>query len=451
MTALAPAFNLAPPVFAIGAISLSLPLVIYAILGPALWGLFLLATAMAYTRMSRFRRPRVALPEPPPRVTILVPAKDEGDGIRGCLERVLAQDYPNFSVLAINDRSADATGRIMDELAGAHPEKLRALHVPMDGLPAGWLGKCNALHVGVAHARGRPADGSDAARSDRETGQPERSHPAGSDGNGNGDSDSDGDWLLFVDSDVKVEPDALGTALALAAERKYDALSIMTRLETHSFWERLILPLAAASVGAITLMSLTNNDRYTNTAFANGQFFLIRRSAYEKVGGHEAVRDNITEDVALMRLLKGAGHRVRLYYGRDFASTRMHTTLQSMFNGWARIYSGVTNRNPLRILLAMLVVLSGLASYVSLVASLAALASTGRTSWLIASLAHVALMTIVLAVIYHMSGNPKRYALLFPLGGAVMLAIYAGAIRACRTGRIAWRGTNYTKGSATHA
>ena len=80
----------------------------------------------------------------------------------------------------------------------------------------------------------------------------------------------------------------------------------MTRLETHSFWEKLILPLAAASVGVMTLMSLTNDDNRKRTAFANGQFFLIRRSVYEAVGGHAAVRDNITEDVALMRLIKCA-------------------------------------------------------------------------------------------------------------------------------------------------
>jgi hypothetical protein len=97
---------------------------------------------------------------------------------------------------------------------------------------------------------------------------------------------------------------------------------------------------------------------------------------YEEVGGHAAVRDNITEDVALMRLMKAAGKRCRLYYGTDFASTRMHTTLRSMFNGWARIYSGVTERRALPIFAMLLFVLiSGLGAYVMLAVSLAALAT----------------------------------------------------------------------------
>ena len=387
-------------------------LIAYWLIGPLAWAVFALSMAMAYRRMRKFRRSRLSLPDPPPRVTILIPAKDEGDGIRACLERVLGQDYPSFTVLAVNDRSADATGAIMDELSAAHPDRLRALHIPPNGLPPGWLGKCNALHTAAAHA--------------------------------------DGEWLLFVDSDVKIEPDALSTAVARVTSRNYDALSLMTRLETETFWEKLILPLAAASVGVLTLMSLTNDDKYRGTAFANGQFFLIRRRAYEEVGGHAAVRDNITEDVALMRLLKASGKRCRLYYGRDFASTRMHTTLKQMFHGWARIYSGVTRRRALPIIGAMLfVALSGLSAYVAFARSLIAFASTGRTDWLLASSLHLGVMTLVLSAIYRMSGNPRRYALAFPIGGPVMLAIYAGAVRACRTGRIAWRGTSYTSGSAT--
>jgi chlorobactene glucosyltransferase len=387
-------------------------LIIYAIVGPLTWVAFATIALLAYGRMRKFRRPRLPLPDPPPPVTILIPAKDEGDGIRACLERVLRQDYPNYSVLAVDDRSTDATGAIMDEFTAAHPDRFRALHIPIGGLPPGWLGKCNALHTAAAHA--------------------------------------EGDWLLFVDSDVKLEPDALSTAVARAAGKNYDALSIMTRLECENFWEKLILPLAAGSVGAITRMSLTNHDKYKHIAFANGQFFLIRRSAYEEVGGHASVRDNITEDVALMRRMKTAGKRCRLYYGRHFASTRMHATLASMFSGWSRIYSGVTHRRALPIVAAMLfVAICGLSAYVVLAASLVAFASTGRTDWLVLSLLHVALMTVSLMGVYQMSGNPKRYAFAFPLTGVMLIAIFAAAIRACRTGRIAWRGTSYTAGSAT--
>ena len=155
------------------------------------------------------------------------------------------------------------------------------------------------------------------------------------------------------------------------------------------------------------------------------------------------MRDNITEDVALMRLMKAAGKRCRLYYGRDFASTRMHTTLAAMFSGWSRIYSGVTQRRAMPIIGAMLfVAVCGLSAYVVLATSLVAFASTGGAAgreWLLLSLFHVALMTMSLMGVYHMSGNPKRYALAFPLGGAVLIALFASAVRACRNAATATR------------
>jgi len=347
------------------------------------------------------------LPESPPAVTVLIPAKDEGDGVRECIERVLALDYANFNVIVINDRSTDQTGRIMDDLAAAHPDRLRVIHIPPGGLPAGWLGKCNALHIAT-----------------RQVTAP---------------------WLLLVDSDVNVEPAALSTLLAVASARNYDAASIMTRLECLDFRERLVLPIAAATVGGMTLMSYTNEDKKKRIAFANGQFFLIRRDAYESVGGHQAVKDNITEDVALARLLKQNDFRVRLYHGRNLASTRMHSTWKQMFNGWARIYSGVCNRNPGRIMLATLVIASGLAAYPALIAGL----GLPDWRWTTLAVAHLLLLTVVFAVIYRLSGNPRRYALLFPLAAPILIALFVNAIRACFTGKIAWRGTSYTAGSAT--
>ncbi len=384
---------------------MTITLLVYILIGPVLWALFGLSISMAHARMNKLRRPIAPLANPPS-VTVLIPAKDEGEAVRECLDRVLALDYPSFNVVAIDDRSTDSTGAIFDEYAAKYAEKFKAMHIPQGGLPAGWLGKCNALQTAAAHA--------------------------------------DGEWILFVDSDVKVEPDALTGAMGLALGRQYDVVSLMTRLECHGFWETLILPLCAASVGAMTLMSLTNDDNRKSMAFANGQFFLIKRSVYESVGGHAAVKDNIVEDVALMRLMKSKGFVTRLFFGRDFASTRMHTTFRQIFNGWARIFSGVSNRAPARIILAMLFVVSGLLVYPALIAGACILAIHHDPKWIIAGAAHLAILTIVLTVIYRLSGNSRRYSLAFPIGGGVLLALYAFAVRACRTGKIAWRGTSYS-------
>ena len=378
----------------------------YCTLGPVAWSVMFVLLLLGRRRMTRLVYTRAALPPAPPHVTILVPAKDEAAGIRKCVERILAQDYPSFSVTAVNDRSTDGTGALLDELAREHPGRVTALHIPHAGLPDGWLGKCHALHVA-----------SRAVHSE---------------------------WILFVDSDVTLRPNALSRALALSVARKYDALSILTRLECDGFWDRLILPLAAGAWSVMHAISLTNDDTRPRSAAANGQFFLIRRTAYEAVGGHESVRAQITEDVELMRHLKGRGFRTRFLLGSHLASTRMHSTLRQMFHGWARIYSGTPRRSPWRIVGAMtFLALCGFTLYPALAWGIWRGSSHREYDWLVASGAHGLLMTAYLALIYHWSGNRARFAWLFPIGGSVLLAILAFALRTCRTGRVNWRDTHF--------
>jgi chlorobactene glucosyltransferase len=378
----------------------------YLFSAPFAWLLLWWATWNGRAKVSRLLRWRGNLPQNPPHVTILVPAKDEAAGIRQCLDAVLAQDYPSFDVIVVNDRSTDETGAILDAYAARDP-RLRVIHIRQGGLPTGWLGKCNALHVGTRQAKG--------------------------------------EWLFFVDSDVTVAPNALTQALSLCVERKYDALSILTRLECHSFLERLMLPPLAAAWTVMHSISLTNEDSSRDRAEANGQFFLIRREAYELVKGHEAVKDQITEDVELARLLKGNEFRVRLMMAPHLASTRMHSNLHQMFNGWARIYSGTARRKPWRILCAMWFILTGV---LTLYPAAAYGLITLDWPWLVLAGAHFVLMTSWLMYVYSWSGNPMRNALLAPISGSMIFAILVYALRKCQTGRITWRDTVFSAPSS---
>jgi cellulose synthase/poly-beta-1,6-N-acetylglucosamine synthase-like glycosyltransferase len=246
------------------------------------------------------------------------------------------------------------------------------------------------------------------------------------------------DWLLFVDSDVTLEPDALSIALSNAVERNYDAVSILTKLECHTFWEKLVLPLAAATWAIMFTVSATNDDNRKADAAANGQFFLIRRSAYESVGGHAAVRDQITEDVELMRRLKSNGFRTRLLFGNHLATTRMHATLNQMLHGWGRIYSGTSRRKIGRIAMTIILLpIIGPSVYPMLLFGLS------HPIWLAPAIAHLLLMSGYLALIYRKAGQPRRYALLFPVGCGLLLALLCYALRMCRTGRVVWRDTQY--------
>lgn len=382
---------------------ISIALVIYLLVGPFAWLALFVSVVMGRLRMGRLARWSGQLPADPPEVTILIPAKDEAAGIAQCLDAVLAQDYPRFNVVAIDDRSTDRTGGILDQIA-SRDRRVRVIHVTPGDLPAGWLGKCHALHLGQQQARGQ--------------------------------------WLLFVDSDVTLSPGALRAALSLALARNYDAVSILPKLQCRSFLERLMLPLLAAAWAIMHAISRTNQDNRTGSAAANGQFFLIRRSAYQAVGGHQAVRDQITEDVELMRLLKSRGFRTRFFTGSHLASTRMHARFGQMLHGWARIYCGSSRWRPWRMLGAMLFVLTALFSaYPAVAWGLYNLAVGGEVLWIAAAAAHLVLMTIWLAMIYRWSGNQARYTVLAPLAGAIMLAIFSFSLHKCRTGRIDWRGT----------
>lgn len=373
------------------------------VLGPLAWLGLIVLGVFARHRMSRLYEDREPLPDPAPTLSIVVPAKDEAEGIAACVDRVLGQDYPNAQVVVVDDRSTDGTSRILDDLA-MHQPRLKPFHVTE--LPAGWLGKCHALYVGTR--------------------------------------DLTSDWLLLVDSDVKLSPDAARRAVALCIDRKYDVLSIMPTLDARTFWERSLLPLLAVAWSAAFRISFTNDDSRPNHAFANGQFFLVRRDWYEKVNGHESVRDQIVEDVALMRTLKSAGAKTRLMLGQDLAHARMHTNFSQMFHGWARIFAGSSARSIVPMLAVMLFLVLSL---LTLAVGIGMSVQNGHPAWVALAAAQLVLMSAFLAWIYSTAGVSRVYALALPVTWPMVMAVLGYSIYVCRTGRVIWRGTSVQVGS----
>jgi glycosyltransferase involved in cell wall biosynthesis len=404
-------------------------LCLYLLFGPQAWAFYGMLMHAGRRKMLLLRRPPGPFTYegqavPPPRVCLLIPAKDEGERIRGCIESALAQDYPNLDVIAVNDRSDDDTGAVMDEMAAANP-RLKVLH-NRTAPPAGWTGKNNALHQGVQHPAAKAAD-----------------------------------WLLFVDSDVFLEPDALSASMAVVLRKKFDLISLLPRLESHSLWEGLLVPLAASAASSMYLVPLTNNHLMPNQAFANGQFLMISRPAYEALGGHEAVRDKYCEDVEIARILKPRGWKPRVAWGSEFCSVRMYSSLASIFKGWGRIYYAGRNGSPWRVMLAALfLVLCCFSGYAALAWGLWRLAHpatlpgvgafgyytptfSAAAAWLVASVVHLVVMTWFVGTMYRWSGNRRRNALMFPLAGSMLMAIFLKALRMCVTKKVEWRGTNY--------
>jgi chlorobactene glucosyltransferase len=382
---------------------------IYLLLGPLTWLMYGYLMFNGRNKMRLLNRPFVPMNGEPPTATIHIPAKDEGQRIARCLQSVLEQDYPSVNVIAIDDRSVDNTGAVMDSVA-ATDSRLTVLHIQEGSLEPGWTGKNNALFQGQKQATGQ--------------------------------------WLLFVDSDVVLEKDVLSAAMALCVNRHYDLFSLLPRLESHSIWESLLVPLAAAAASTMYLVPMCNNNKYRNVAFANGQFLLISRTAYEAMGTHAVVKDRYCEDVEISQIVKRIGLRPRVSWGREWASVRMYSSLSNIFKGWSRIYYSARVGNPTRTLLAVGFIFFCCYSFFPAVAW-ACWRQVHPTAyylpllWLIAAVLHGVLILLFVGILYAWSGNPRRNAWSWPLSMAMLLGIMFKALKMCITRKVEWRGTTY--------
>ena len=350
-------------------------------------------------------------PQPAPLISVIVPARNEARNIRRCVEGLLAQTYPNFELIVLDDRSTDDTPALLHAYA-AQDSRLRLLTGAE--LPPGWAGKPHALFQAAQAARG--------------------------------------EWLCFVDADTFAGPPALAAVWVSAQQTGADLFSIMTGQEVQTFWERAVLPLVftALSVG---FSPRKVNDPRRKDAIANGQFIFIRRSVYDAVGGHAALKDCIVEDKELAVRVKRAGYRLVLADGRQVARTRMYTSLPEMWEGWTKnIFLGLHGS-------AGLLLLGAFGAFVSLVAALAlplwllagllwwgaAPASVGGLVAAEAALLWAYLVFWRVRVLRDMR-IPAWYALTVPLGAAIFAAMMIVSTWKVLSGRgVTWKGRRYNQ------
>ncbi len=226
------------------------------------------------------RSPRVVVPVGMPSLTVIVPARNEAGDIRECLESLVRQDYAGLQVVAVNDRSTDATGAMMDAIAAEWPERVRVMHVTE--LPAKWLGKTHAMAIAAAGCST--------------------------------------DFLLFTDADVVFAPSALRLALAEAVESNADHL-VLAPTTIIKRWDEAALLAFFQMFGVWAARPWKVADpKAKRDAVGIGAFNMLRRTAYEAVGGYEALRMEVVEDLGIARRVKRAGLRQRLVFGRGLVS-----------------------------------------------------------------------------------------------------------------------------------
>ena len=343
-----------------------------------------------------------------PALTMLVAAKDEEANIGRCIEGLLAQDYPKLQIVIINDRSDDRTGAIIDEYAAADP-RLTAVHVTE--LREGWFGKNNAMRCGIENATG--------------------------------------DWLCFSDADCAYDsPHLLTAAMRFALREKVDFLSVLPRLEAGTFWERVVQPVAGA-VMIFWFPPQKVNSTKSKRAYANGAFMLLPRRTHEAIGGHEAVKATLNEDMHMARLVKEHGRQLRVIRGGDLYRVRMYVGLPQIWRGWSRIFYGCFGTFPRLLISALMLSIFSISPYLTIL--LAPLAGA-NWQWLATAGAFAALaQQTILWRFYALTGNGAPWALTYPLGAGLCLGMTLNAMRRL-TGKVTttWRGTAYSGGAQTH-
>jgi glycosyltransferase involved in cell wall biosynthesis len=350
--------------------------------------------------------PNLALPEADlstqiqPKLVVIVPARNEQDDIADCIESLLHQDYANLHIIAVDDRSTDATGVIMDQIAAKARGKLHVLHI--NELPPGWLGKTHALAMAAREAMTR----------------------------------FDPNYLLFTDGDVVFEPTILRRALAYATVSGADHFVVMPTTIAKTWREAAILSfLQVFSLWAVRPWRVPD-PRAKRDAMGIGAFNLIRVAAYRQIGGFEAAPMEVLEDLFLGRRIKWASLKQGVAVAPGMVRVHWAAGARGLVYGMTKNTFAVFRFNPMLLLVAALGIV---------------LDTVGPAVFLAFPVTRIAGAVSLAAVFgtYTISGRATRispvYALCFPFAGAaIVYAMLRSMFVTVRNRGVLWRGTFYS-------
>ncbi len=353
------------------------------------------------------------IPDSPlPRLTVILAARNEEECIETCLRSLVRQQHPNFEIVAVNDRSTDRTGFLMDRMETQFPGLVRVVHV--NALPTGWLGKAHAMHLGMQAATG--------------------------------------DWICFVDADCEqISNHSLTIAAHEALRRKVDLLSLTPQLELKSVWEQITVPICSWLMMVWFQPGRVNNPKLP-TSYANGAFLMVSRKCYDAVGGWARVRSQISEDVAFAKAAKSSGSRLAVLQNEGLYRASMYDSIRESWDGWPRIFYGSLSKTALIVSMIRLIICSIIPT--AIVASIAIgwLLSPPNTplTWNVAVagwMSIVVFQQIQAIIAFRATGSHPLWSLTVSLGQVVLLGMLTRALlNHFGLATLNWRGAVFYRG-----
>ncbi len=356
-----------------------------------------------------------------PKVSVIVPVRDEEDNIEQCLSSLLAQDYKNLEIIVVDDQSKDRTPDILAHIKAAHEERTMGLHggsypelivVHGKACPADWVGKNHALYQGYKIAQG--------------------------------------DFLVFMDADTRAHPKLITATVGFARQTGTGLLTLLHPCEFQCFWDSV----ANSLIFYLALFQKIErfNDPDDRAANAHGPFLLFSRDAYEAIGGHEAIKSEVVEDQVLAERIKEKKKGLVWAITPDLVVSRPYASLADLRKGWGKVLFRGIERNP-KVLYIDLVSPLFLALYfvmpwLSVLVTVVHTVASGGNPTLVAifALACSQILTViatlrVLAILFRLQ---PMYPAAYPLGAFILAWLQIEAALRYLTGRkVTWKGRSY--------
>ena len=340
-----------------------------------------------------------------PKVSIILPARNEEKFIGSCLDSLVNQDYIDYEIIAINDSSDDSTGTIIKKYAKKFP---KLIHVDAKPKPEGWVGKNWACMEGYKKATG--------------------------------------DLLLFTDSDTKHATSVISLAVSHLLSLELDALTVIPKMLCLDSITKITLPIISVFLHT-RFSALRVNDTSKNTGYFFGSFFIIKRSTYDSVGTHEGVKEELIEDGALGKKVKESGFKMRMVDGRHLVDAVWARDFFTLWNALKRLMIPLYLQNAktaVGISFAVLFLLFMPFPLLAYSAIFLNIETSSSVLFVIAAITSVLVYTGGMLDAAKGVGSGMKYSLFAPVGCFIVVCgFFAGLLQATSKDAVSWRGRTY--------